>query len=138
MPRVTITGEFAGRYDAHFEDCNFVPEAGAVNGPDGNVYKVQSAWVDVSESARWPNTFSPEQLQGSYRVRWRGTLSGPGNYGHWPYRLLVEEVIETKPITSDQVEKALKHFLDLGLAAEEAIRAMQKVGGGYPGMSLVQ
>jgi hypothetical protein len=97
LPNAGITGEFAGHYISGFEVSSFVP--------CGN-YEIGNAsgawWLGATPEAgfydQYQDVIGPDA--GEYVtvfVVWRGTVSGPGQYGHlggYIREATVEEVIE--------------------------------------------
>lgn len=101
--------ELAGHYTFGFESSNFrpcggLPAAAKFYGTDWG-----SAWVQFADSVRgrdlrWPEIEKTEYYPTVF-VRWRGTLTGPGAYGHMgvaTYGLVVDEILEVRrPLTTD-------------------------------------
>lgn len=110
-PVDTIRGEFRGQYTAGFESSVFVP-CTPFSDLTGTAYEGRDveAWVTFSEAARqqvqatrWPDveprSYGTSYEYRTYHVRWRGTLTGPGSYGHLGgalYGLEVGEVLEVR------------------------------------------
>ena len=87
-----VKGEFRGAYSAGFEESSFQICADSSLGlPPAHPRDIGrspiTAWVEYTahaqnqRSIKWP---TDAELEGSplIYVRWRGTLSGPGTYGH--------------------------------------------------------
>ncbi len=84
-------GVFRGHYSFGFEESRFVPcpdsSAGLAKGLLPGEHVVEpSAWVNFTSTAqrqrvRWPKPLENERYP-RYFVRWQGTLTGPGTYGH--------------------------------------------------------
>lgn len=103
-PIETRTGEFTGRYVPGFESSRFTPcrpfadlRGTAYEGYEGY------AWVTFDDSvlnrarAKWPD--SGRDPYPPFFVRWKGTLTGPGGYGHLgvsSYLLRVSEILEMR------------------------------------------
>jgi hypothetical protein len=89
-PQVSVTGVFEGFYTPGFESSRFDPCDGGAE-----------AWVIIALDSgvarpRWPRS---NRSYSSYYVRWRGTRTGPGRYGHMgvsPYLLTVNRVLEVR------------------------------------------
>jgi hypothetical protein len=90
-PLRRVTGVFRGHYTPGFESSEFVPcaaDAWFLPGDSLNVYRIdmRNAWADwptrADRKVKWPD--APRDSYGNPRfyVRWRGTVEGPGNYGH--------------------------------------------------------
>lgn len=95
-PLSSLAGVFDGRYSSGFEQSCFVPHGGVIVAPDGERHDVRSAWVTFSR-----HVLPAMRAQGSYMVRLRGTLTGPGDYGHCggsDYELVVDEVVEMEEL----------------------------------------
>ena len=87
-----VTGQFRGAYAAGFEESSFQICADSSLGlplahPQDIGRSPITAWVEYSPQAqrkrsiKWPSTAELGDSPLTY-VRWRGTLSGPGSYGH--------------------------------------------------------
>lgn len=103
-PVTSVAWEGEGFYAWGFETSMFTP---CVPPPDlvGTAYQGLRApfWIDIADDVRMaPGAAFRQQSDGDIRafVRWRGTLTGPGSYGHLGvgiYELRVEEVFEVRP-----------------------------------------
>ena len=89
-PLYEISGVFVGHWRSGFEESEFVP-CGV--GP--------AAWVDlapgVAEGVRWPR--GGDKYYPRYFVRFRGTLEGPGRYGHMgaaSHHILISKILEVR------------------------------------------
>jgi len=103
-PLETRIGEFTGWYVPGFESSRFTPcrpfadlRNTAYEGYKGD------AWVTFDDSAfarsrsKWPDS-GPDPYP-RYFVRWKGTLTGPGSYGHMGvsiYLLRVGEILDMR------------------------------------------
>ncbi|MFL5608755.1 MAG: carboxypeptidase regulatory-like domain-containing protein [Gemmatimonadaceae bacterium] len=106
-PLRSWTGEFRGHYSGGFETSSFTP-CKPFQSFAGTAYEELgggSAWVTFSKAAnrqvesKWPASDAPDQESSSIYVRWRGTVTGPGGYGHMSvamYDLRVTEVVEMR------------------------------------------
>jgi hypothetical protein len=96
----SVGGEFQGFWASGFEHSEFVPCAPAPQVPRESGDSVPlAAWVSFTEEARTQLHWPEEQTRSKagYYVRFYGTLSGPGAYGHLgvaDYGLTVTEVRE--------------------------------------------
>jgi len=107
-PLRTVTGEFSGHYTAGFEASEFIPCQ-----PFADLSR--TAYAELRDAAWLQFSFDPSQLQWpesgrrrrdtagntyeQYYVRVRGTLVGPGMYGHLGsslYELTAERVLELR------------------------------------------
>ena len=101
-------GEFRGHYSFGFEESSFVPCRDSTLGPDGVLLPGEhlfepSAWVSFSEAARrqqlnWPEVGDSHDYP-RYYVVWRGTLTGPGMYGHMgvsDFEFVVDSVLDVR------------------------------------------
>jgi hypothetical protein len=86
-----VTGVFRGYYTPGFEASEFVPcESDAWFVPGDSLgaypYEARRAWATVApatmQAIGWPKTTRDRYGNPRYYVRWRGTVVGPGNYGH--------------------------------------------------------
>jgi len=97
----SFEGTFSGRYAQGFEQSWFEPEGNLVHGPGGEQRKVRVAWVRFSRGA----LSSVFHWDKHYQVRWKGTLTGPGAFGHMDgadYSLVVDEVLDSVEIPEDE------------------------------------
>lgn len=106
-PPATIAGEFRGYHDGSFEYSRFVPCRERSGIPARHPLRtgagVSGVWMTVVDTAGmprrpWPTRqiTAPQRLDGRSYVRVRGTLVGPGRYGHFglaPYELRVDSVL---------------------------------------------
>lgn len=112
-------GVFRGQWTTGFEASEFIPcpdSALGVTRPmlPGKRYWT-SAWATLSPAAReqridWPDD-APRDAWGSprYFVIWRGTLKGPGMYGHLgvgAFEMVVDEIVLATTPGSDECAKA--------------------------------
>jgi len=103
-----VTGIFRGRYTPGFEASEFVPcKADAWFIPTDSLatypYDAKNAWVTWSTfrnpELKWPPAPKDEYGNPVYYVRWRGTVVGPGRYGHMgvaPFQFFVDSVFELR------------------------------------------
>jgi hypothetical protein len=113
-----VSGDFDGHYTAGFETSLFVPcpadrwtrPGRAVGDAPGGPHQ---AWVTPRDTAvfaaiDWPPT--PDGHSSGdvrYFVRWRGTVEGPGRYGHMglsAFQLTVDSVMELRIPDDDDCE----------------------------------
>jgi hypothetical protein len=108
-PLRRVTGTFRGHYTPGFESSEFVPcaaDAWFVPGDSLGTYPYDGrrAWATwpkgVGQGIKWPD--APRDSYGNprYYVRWRGTIVGPGRYGHMgvsPFEFVVDTVFELRP-----------------------------------------
>lgn len=108
-PLRRITGEFRGHYVGGFEASEFRPcpkDAWFVPDDSLDLYpfdnrRAWATWSDrAGQSVRWPRG-APEDPDGNprYYVRWRGTVVGPGHYGHMgisAFEFFVDSVLEVR------------------------------------------
>lgn len=113
-PRRTIVGKFRGHYRAGFEESRFTPcpaDRWWVPGDSVGTRFVRrgEAWVtwrtprDRRAPVAWPEV---ERTRGGrqYYVRFGGTVTGPGRYGHFgiaPFLMTVDTVLEVRAPTAD-------------------------------------
>ncbi len=106
----TVVGEFAGHFEAGFEESEFLPCASGPE-PGHTAYGPTPfrAWLESSRSISWERfrgvkagpwlgADGQEQMMSHY-VRLRGRLIGPGSYGHMgvsPFLFLLDEVLEVR------------------------------------------
>jgi hypothetical protein len=107
-----VAGIFQGHYTPGFESSDFVPcsaDGWFIPGDSLEAYKYDArrAWVtwpqSVGDGVKWPD--APRDSYGNprYYVRWRGTVVGPGHYGHMgvsPFEFVVDAVLELRPPTA--------------------------------------
>lgn len=111
----TVTGTFRGHYTPGFESSEFVPcPADAWFLPSDSLhlypYDARDAWVELSDSALrggmvWPDV--PRDPYGNPRnyAQLRGTIHGPGFYGHLGvsvFEFVVDSILVIRePATGD-------------------------------------
>lgn len=107
-------GIYRGYYSVGFEESQFIPcHDSAVGLQDGllpgDFLVPLSAWVAFAKTAfqqkvAWPPPDTANQRQSArYFVRWRGTLTGPGIYGHMgvsAFRFVVDSILDVRVPTS--------------------------------------
>jgi hypothetical protein len=87
-PMRRITRTFTGFWTPGFEISEFIPcpvDSWAVPGDSLAADDNASAWARLAEGVRvpkWPEVKLDKWGNGRYYVEWRGTLEGPGHYGH--------------------------------------------------------
>jgi hypothetical protein len=109
-----LTGVFRGHYTPGFESSEFIPcsaDAWFIPGDSLDSYPMKlmrRAWARWPTRAdlkiAWPD--APRDSYGNprYYVRWRGTVEGPGNYGHMgvsAFDFRVESVLELRAARPD-------------------------------------
>jgi hypothetical protein len=102
-PLRRIERVFRGHYTFGFETSDFIPchsDAWTQRGDSLRRYE-QGAWVELSRGATpdgfaWPRVTTRRDGTRRYYVEWRGTVVGPGHYGHMsvsPFLIRVDSVI---------------------------------------------
>ena len=102
-----VTRTFAGHYTPGFESSEFIPCPGSVWVlPEDSLGTGPSrAWVTWPLALRtdtsfvWPDAPKDAWGNSTYYVRWRGTMVGPGRYGHLggsPFEFRLDTVFEIK------------------------------------------
>jgi hypothetical protein len=103
-----VTGVFRGHYTPGFESSEFVPcaaDAWFIPGDSLDSYRIDArrAWATWrpgdANKLKWPAVPLDDHGYPRYYVRWRGTVVGPGNYGHMgisPFEFLVDTVVEIR------------------------------------------
>jgi hypothetical protein len=106
-----LSGTFRGHYSAGFEQSEFIPcpaEAWFTLGDSLHLYRFDNrrAWVEWSPSAadgvRWPRVKAGKDGYPHYYVRCRGSIVGPGRYGHMgvsAFQFRVDSVLELRAPT---------------------------------------
>ena len=110
------SGEFRGHYAFGFEESRFVPCLDSALGPEGVLLPGEhlvepSAWVEFSKTAqrqplKWPG-LGDHHYYARYYVAWRGTLIGPGMYGHMgvsSFAFVVDSVLEVRLPSRDDCQ----------------------------------
>ncbi len=104
-PLRQVSRIFTGHYTPGFESSKFVPCANdawfvPTDSLDLYPYDAKEAWVTWRDAAnqqvKWPDAPRDEYKNPTYYVRWRGTLVGPGRYGHLgvsPFQFFVDSVL---------------------------------------------
>lgn len=101
-----VTGVFRGYFSfgdevSSFDPCPadawFLPADSLRSGSRGN------AWVILTETAfsRWPLRSNRDGTPRNYYVHWRGTVVGPGRYGHFgmsEFEFHVDSILEVRPL----------------------------------------
>ena len=86
-PRITLdsTAEFAGVWISRFETSQFIPCDATVAGSRVDKLRGERIWLDfddaVAEAPRLKEAFNSARGAGLF-LRLRGTLTGPGRFGH--------------------------------------------------------
>ncbi len=108
-----VSGVFRGHYSLGFETSDFVPcPADDWSSPGDSLRSdagfARSAWVrweNVGKNVQWPKRARDRYGNGRYFVTFRGTVVGPGMYGHLggaPFEFVVDSVLEVRvPSESD-------------------------------------
>lgn len=107
----SLVGEFRGHYRYGLDFRTFVPCAGTVaNAELARQIQGKNIWVELTDNGRatfrvhfpWkgdqPRVMGPGEAPNFY-VRWKGVLTGPGQFGEGgasPYQLRVDEVLEMR------------------------------------------
>jgi len=103
-----VTGVFRGHYTSGFEASEFIPCAADgwfIPGDSLDTYpfNARRAWVTwpaaVGESVKWPDAARDRYGNSRYYVKWRGTVVGPGRYGHMgvsTFEFQVDTVLELR------------------------------------------
>lgn len=103
-----VTRVFRGYYTSGFESSEFVPcaaDAWFIPGDSLDSYRMDArrAWATwrpgVANEVKWPEVPLDDDSYPRYFVRWRGTVVGPGHYGHLggsPFEFLVDTVLEVR------------------------------------------
>ena len=108
-PFKKVTGEFRGAYSAGFEESSFQICADSTLGlPPAHPQDIGrssiTAWVEYTpraqnQTVKWPTRDKLADNPLVY-VRWQGTLSGPGTYGHMgvsKYLFQVDTIVHVSP-----------------------------------------
>jgi hypothetical protein len=101
-PIQSTHGEFRGHYTSGFESSDFRPCEGLPPAAKAFDDSWGAAWVSFApgfdlRKVKWPtvaDTTSP-----ALYVRWQGTLTGPGSYGHLgvaTYQFVVDRILEIR------------------------------------------
>lgn len=103
-----VTAIFRGHYTPGFESSEFVPcpaDGWFVPGDSLDKYPFNNrrAWVEwwpgFRQRLEWPEVRRDEYGYPRYYVRWRGTVVGPGRYGHMgvsAFEIQVDSVMELR------------------------------------------
>jgi len=103
-----VSGTFSGHYTPGFESSKFVPCPSSewfipADSLDAYPYDARRAWVRWSvgrmRELKWPKAPRDPYGNSRYYVRWRGTVVGPGRYGHLgvsAFELQVDSVAELR------------------------------------------
>jgi hypothetical protein len=105
-PLRNVSGTFRGYYTPGFESSEFVPcAADAWFLPSDSLqserYPRRRAWArfrrgSVPDNFKWPRAPEDDFGNSTYYVHWRGTVIGPGHYGHMgisPFEIHVDRVL---------------------------------------------
>lgn len=104
-----VAGVFRGHYTPGFESSEFIPCAADgwfIPGDSLDLYpfNARRAWATwppgVGRNLEWPDAPRDRYGNSRYYVRWRGTVVGPGRYGHMgvsPFEFVVDTVLELRP-----------------------------------------
>jgi len=108
-----LSGIYRGRYTGGFEESDFAPcaqDAWFLPSDSLNVYPFDAgrAWAEFAKGTSIKRVRKvPHNSWGSaiYYVRWRGTVTGPGHYGHMgvsAFQFQVDSILEMRaPRRSD-------------------------------------
>lgn len=101
-----ITATFSGYYAPGFEMSAFVPcqsdswlIAGDSLGTDARKAPAWASWSPTLSTYRLPSVATDAFGMRRYFVRWRGTVTGPGHYGHLggsAFEISVDSVVEVR------------------------------------------
>ena len=103
-----MAGVFRGHYTPGFESSEFVPCAADgwfIPGDSLDLYpfSARRAWTTwppgVGRGLKWPDARRDRYGNSRYYVRWRGTVVGPGRYGHLgvsAFEFVVDTVLELR------------------------------------------
>ena len=97
---------FTGFWTAGFEESDFVPcpvDSWSLPSDSLPNFEAQGAWASLGKGVRvqkWPSNV-PRDRWGNptFYVKWRGTLEGPGHYGHMSmsaFSFVADSVIEIR------------------------------------------
>jgi hypothetical protein len=101
-------GVFRGHYTPGFESSEFVPcesDGWFIPGDSLDLYpfNARRAWATwppgVGRDLKWPDAPRDSYRNSRYYVRWRGTVVGPGRYGHMgvsAFEFVVDSVLELR------------------------------------------
>ena len=108
-PLRRVAGTFRGFWTPGFESSEFVPcgsDAWFVPGDSLRTepYDERRAWAwlregSIPEDFEWPAATEDRFGNPTFYVHWRGTIVGPGRYGHMgvsPFEIQVDSVIELR------------------------------------------
>ena len=104
-----VTGVFRGHFTPGFESSKFVPcPADAWFAPgdslESYVYDAHMAWARFQpgvarQRLEWPAVVRDRYGNPRFYVRWRGTVVGPGRYGHLgvsPFEIWIDSLLELR------------------------------------------
>jgi hypothetical protein len=103
-----VTGFFRGHYTPGFESSEFIPcpaDGWFIPGDslDRYPYDNRRAWTEwapgFNQRLRWPRVPRDRHGNSRFYVRWRGTVVGPGRYGHLgvsAFEIRVDSVMELR------------------------------------------
>lgn len=114
-PRRVIGGKFRGYYSAGFEESRFVPcsadrwwvpgdSVGTRLVPRGEAWVMWRIPPDRRAPVAWPEVERDQHGVTRHYVRFSGTVTGPGHYGHFgiaPFLLAVDSVLEARAPGAD-------------------------------------
>jgi hypothetical protein len=113
-----VAGTFRGHYTPGFESSEFIPcpsDAWFLPGDslDTYPYDARRAWATWPRDRRmnsftaWPDVPADSWGNPRYYVRWRGTVVGPGQYGHMgvsPFEFRLDSILEVRPPAKDDCQ----------------------------------
>ena len=107
-PQTSRYGVFPGRYVPEFESVRFLPCPDSAGRPLlwANSSSMPGAMVQFTEAAArqlsssWPSLENPSE-EPEYYARFRGTLSGPGDYYVWSYKFTIDSLLEFRVAKPD-------------------------------------
>jgi hypothetical protein len=103
-----VKGIFRGHYTPGFESSEFIPcpsDSWIIPGdsiqPSSPFASAWATWPDkrFSASPPWPKAPRGRSGNATYFVRWRGTVVGPGNYGHMGmsgFEFMIDSLLEIR------------------------------------------
>lgn len=107
-PIQSTSGEFRGHYTSGFESSAFRPCDGLPEVAKAFDDSWGAAWVSFAphvalRKMKWPKV-SDTTYYPTFYVRWEGTLTGPGSYGHMgvaAYQFVVDRILEIRTAKPD-------------------------------------
>lgn len=107
-PIQSTVGEFRGHYTSGFESSDFRPCGGLPAAAKVFDDTWGAAWVRYSPQFDWRRVKWPKVADTTsypmFYLRWHGTLTGPGSYGHLglaTYEFVVDSIVEIRLPSAD-------------------------------------